>query len=291
MQEQSAVEGIMRQSAARSERSWRISGMESCRAPLTRVEAPAPALANLVARYETWSPPANAGAAHRTLWALPGEARLMITREAGEVSALIGNRRYESLPEVVLFGPRSRAARLTASGGEVVSVVVSALGWANIVGRSAAALGDRVVPAAEVFDGRLVAALAASLTTGGLDGLATRLDAAVGTSKPLPCPDEPLVRGLSRIIAEGGMCAAEAAGEQLGVASHVVRRSALRHFGYPPKVLLNRGRFLRALERMIISERGYSEAARHGYFDASHFIRDAKRFLGMTPRRFLALVS
>ena len=267
--------------------------MESCCAPRTRVEAPAPALAHLLTRYEIWSPPRidGSGEGDRALWVLPGEARIVIAQADGQLAALIGNRRYDALPKVTLFGPTSRATRLTSSGGPVVAIGLSALGWAGIVGRSAAALGDRVVAAADLFSGRLVAGLAGTLAPGCSDGLVNRLDAVLGMAPPTRCPDEPLVLGLTAIIEEGSVCVAEEAGEQLGVASHVMRRSALRHFGYPPKVLLNRRRFVRALERMIVSNRGYSEAAQHGYFDASHFIRDAKRFLGMTPRRFLALAS
>jgi AraC-like DNA-binding protein len=265
--------------------------MAACRAPRTRIRSPDPGLAHLLTRYEIWSPPHTGGEQERALWVLPGEARLVVIQPGSELSALIGNRRYDSLPRVALFGPTSRATRLTASGGTIVAAGLSALGWAGIVGRSAAALGDRVVAAADVFDGRLVAALADALADAPAEEIANRIDAVLGTTAPAPCPDEPLVVGLTAIIAEGSMSIANAAGRQLGVASHVVRRSALRHFGYPPKVLLNRRRFVDALEQMILSGRGYSEAARHGYFDASHFIRDAKRFLGMTPRRFLALAA
>lgn len=275
-------------------RTWRISGMESRCAPGTVVAPPHDGLSHLLTRYEIWSPAAACDVPddnQRALWVLPGEARLMIVGEGGQVSALIGNRRYDGLPQVVLFGPTSRATRLVSTGTQVVTVGLSALGWASLVGRSAAALGDRAVPAADVLDIRLVAALCeASLCAQG-DCIAERIDPVVATAPCARCADEPLVRGLAAIIDKGVLCVAEAAGLELGVASHVVRRSALRHFGYPPKVLLNRRRFVRALERMILSERGYSEAARHGYFDASHFIRDAKRFLGMTPRRFLALAS
>lgn len=290
---QEQLVGTGRQPVGRAERSWRISGMEACHAPGTRQDVPADGLCHLFTRYEIWSPPIGSDTTdpHAALWVLPGEARLVVVENGGQLSALIGNRRYDVLPQVVLFGPTSRATRLGANGGSVVTIGLSALGWAGIVGRSAAALGDRVVAAADVFDGRLVAALASALEPGCDEGIANRLDAVLGASPPSRCADEPLVLGLTEIIERGSVHVAEQAGEQLGVASHVVRRSALRHFGYPPKVLLNRQRFVRALERMIIADRGYSEAARHGYFDASHFIRDAKRFLGMTPRRFLALAA
>lgn len=283
-----------RDSATGRDRSWRISGMESCRAPWTTIEQPDQALSHLLTRYESWSPPAPCDVPEehrRALWVLPGEARLVIVTAGGHVSAMIGNRRYDGLPQVVLFGPTSRATRLLSTSPRVVTIGLSALGWAMLVGRSAAALGDRAVPAADVLDVRLVAALGEAMRGTQSGGVAGRIDPVVATAICAQPADEALVRGLAAIIEKGVVCVAQAAGQELGVASHVVRRSALRHFGYPPKVLLNRRRFIRALERMVLSDRGYSEAARHGYFDASHFIRDAKRFLGMTPRRFLALAS
>jgi AraC-like DNA-binding protein len=272
-------------------RSWRISGLESCAAPHTAVEPCCESLNHLLSRYEVWSPPSATDVpdeAQRALWVLPGAARLVIAQADGQLSALIGNRRYDALPQVVLFGPTSRATRLVSTGTQMVSVGISALGWAGLVGRSAAALGDRAVAAADLMDPALVAALR-DAAAGMRSGCAERVDPVFAATTCTALADEPLVRGLAAIVEQGAVCAAEAAGEALGVASHVVRRCALRHFGYPPKVLLNRRRFVRALEWMIVSGSGYSEAARHGYFDASHFIRDAKRFLGMTPRRFLAL--
>ena len=50
-----------------------------------------------------------------------------------------------------------------------------------------------------------------------------------------------------------------------------------------------RARFMRILkERMLAGETGSLETPK-GYHDASHFLRDANLFLGMTPRRFLAM--
>lgn len=158
-----------------AQRRWRISGMETCRAPRTRLELPADGLVHLFTRYEIWSPPPpeEIRDAERALWVLPGEARLLVVETQGQLSALIGNRRYDALPPVVLFGPTSRATRLVASGGSVVTIGLSALGWAGIVGRSAAALGDRVVAAGDVFDARLVAALIGAVSPGCEDGIST----------------------------------------------------------------------------------------------------------------------
>jgi hypothetical protein len=51
-----------------------------------------------------------------------------------------------------------------------------------------------------------------------------------------------------------------------------------------------RTRFLRALTAMLLSPVGPDFGViPAGYHDISHFIRDANRFLGLTPRRFLAI--
>jgi len=63
------------------------------------------------------------------------------------------------------------------------------------------------------------------------------------------------------------------------------------HFGFPPKTLLMRARLLRSILALKLSggsQTGYS-AIDPAYFDDSHFVRDARRFLGMTPRQFLQL--
>ncbi|HEX8389082.1 MAG TPA: AraC family transcriptional regulator, partial [Sphingomonas sp.] len=56
------------------------------------------------------------------------------------------------------------------------------------------------------------------------------------------------------------------------------------------KLLLRRARFLRSFMRIFRAEDdpGYTRIDR-SYFDVSHFLRDADRFLGMTPRRFSKL--
>ena len=65
-------------------------------------------------------------------------------------------------------------------------------------------------------------------------------------------------------------------------------RLTKRYFGFPPKVLMRRARFLRALTAMLLSPREEAAAVPRGYHDASHFIRDGHHFLGTTPRRFAA---
>jgi len=76
----------------------------------------------------------------------------------------------------------------------------------------------------------------------------------------------------------------------LGLSSGALLRLGNRYFGYPVKVLARRARFLRALTAMLLAdEEPDHRIAPPGYHDVPHFLRDAKTFLGITPRRFLAL--
>ena len=79
----------------------------------------------------------------------------------------------------------------------------------------------------------------------------------------------------------------EMAGE-VGLTPQQLRQISLRHFGFPPKRLLRRARFLRSLLRMYAAGEADYSLRSHSYFDVSHFLRDSEEFLGMTPRRFMA---
>jgi hypothetical protein len=104
--------------------------------------------------------------------------------------------------------------------------------------------------------------------------------------------DAPRIRMLMEILADDGPTDIVAVANRLDIATHGLRRLSVRHFGFPPKMLLMRARFLRSFVRLMAAGEGVEYAAiDDSYFDASHFLRDAGTFLGMTPRRFMALTK
>ena len=83
---------------------------------------------------------------------------------------------------------------------------------------------------------------------------------------------------------------AKIAEAQVRIDNRLLLRLTKRYFGFPPKLLLMRTRFLCAMTAMLVGRAGPDfGAVPSGYHDQSHFIRDGNRFLGTTPRRFLAL--
>jgi Helix-turn-helix domain len=69
-----------------------------------------------------------------------------------------------------------------------------------------------------------------------------------------------------------------------------LERICRRVFGFPPKKLLRRQRFLRTLGSVMMEPNlKWSAALDDQYFDQAHFSRDFQEFMGMTPSQYLAM--
>ena len=102
----------------------------------------------------------------------------------------------------------------------------------------------------------------------------------------LPTPREDVIRGLEELIADEQLEDIASASEHLGLTPAALQRLSLRFFGSPPKLLLVRTRFTRSLLRMMLANGAdYSNIA-PTCCAKSHLLRDARRFLDATPRRF-----
>jgi len=219
---------------------------------------------------------------------LPGTARILIIPESTRVSARIRNRFYDRLTDVVVVGPSSRPVTLQIEGAPLVEIPLSPLDWARLTTVAATAVSDRIVAAQDLgikcLDG------VADREANDIAQLAiTRLADAVvarGTAS-LDATTTTLIAQLTALIDEGLVYDAATAAEQVSTTAHNLRRIALRWFGFPPKTLLMRRRFIAALGRFQETGMDFTAITQFGYFDASHFLRDANRFLGTTPRRYL----
>ncbi len=258
-----------------------------------RYDRPAAALADFITGYHVYRSSAPPGGEGQVDWFLPATANVRIAIDAGPIAVSIGRRTYDPLPAASLFGPTSQALKATTHGGVMIGFGISALGWGRLMRRPAGDFRNRIVPLQDVlghgFTNRLVAALQSAPDDAGV---APILDALLLERLGPPHRDAPLVRQIMEVLASDGPADMTSAAERLGIATHALRRLSVRHFGFPPKMLLMRARFLRSLIRLMST----GEAADYAmiddsYFDASHFLRDSGSFLGMTPRRFMALTK
>lgn len=223
-------------------------------------------------------------------WFLPGTANVRVTIGAeGPVSVRIGRRDFPATPAVALYGPTSCALRATTHGGTMIGFGISALGWSRLFAGSASSVRNRIVALEDYWQQQVVEALLDRLTeSDGAAGVKSALDAFLLDRLGPPCPDEPVLRQLMALVVDDETTDLGTAAATIGIAPHRLRRLAARHFGFPPKSLLIRARFLRTFLELRAQPEDSTPVTRR-YFDQSHFLRDANMILGMTPRRFIAL--
>jgi AraC-like DNA-binding protein len=75
-----------------------------------------------------------------------------------------------------------------------------------------------------------------------------------------------------------------------GISKQRLERLSRKVFGFPPKLLLRRQRFLRTLGAVMLDPNlKWTAALDNHYHDQAHFNRDFVEFMGMTPSRYLAM--
>lgn len=255
-----------------------------------RFERPDPQLAGYISNYHVLDSegPEVQGSVQ---YVLPSWPAIRIVLAEHPIDLTIGNRRYEPLPVASLYGTTTRAMRMTTHGGVTIGAGISPLGWSRLFKEPAERFRDRIVPLDTVIDpvllNPLIATLAASDRGPAVKAI---LDDFFLANMGPPNRHEPALRALMRLIQDDRTEDLISAAERIGIDPSRLRRLSTRHFGFPPKTLLIRTRFLRSFLKMHAARdhADYSLIA-DTYCDASHFLRDARRFLGMTPRQFMAM--
>ena len=72
--------------------------------------------------------------------------------------------------------------------------------------------------------------------------------------------------------------------DRVGMNVRSLERLCKRAFGFTPKLLMRRQRFLRSLSQFMLDPSlKWLSTLDHQYHDQAHFVRDFKRFMGMSP--------
>lgn len=213
---------------------------------------------------------------------LPGPARLIVLPAGTSVSAETRCRFHAQVARVSVLGPTSRAATFWVHGPSPIEVELDALACSRQTKVRADTLTDRIVPGSllGIGDPGELADVAAC-TSFALDIASCINDLRRDN------PDDALLRRFTAMTQRLDIVDVATVADELGVNPHLLRRLTLRHFGFPPKLLLVRARFLAAFVAYQRSGMRFDSVLDFGYFDSSHFLRDANRFLGTTPKRYL----
>jgi hypothetical protein len=225
-------------------------------------------------------------------WVLPGCAQIRVKLTAGRVTVSTHKRRPALLGAAMLYGPSSRAMPVTSQGGVTVVIDLSAQGWARLIDRPADTVRDQLLPLDGIWTPERVTALIDRLhASDRATQVKPLLDDFFLPSLPPPHRDEGAIAGLDALLAQDDQLPVADVAATLGLSSDALLRLANRHFGFPTKLLMRRSRFLRTLTNIMLPDEPALAPGLvpPGYHDMPHLLRDAGEFLGLTPRRFLAL--
>jgi AraC-like DNA-binding protein len=256
-----------------------------------RYEIPHPRLAPFVADYHVFDSIVPEGG-QRGAWMLPNAPAVRLILADHPMAVARGTAEPEALPRASFYGATSRATELLHGGGGVtVGFSLTAAGFARMCRADAAELRDRVVPLEELVDPSWIAVLMARLSASDCGPAVKAIfDAALLPLMSEPHPMEADIQRIAALLLKPGVASLRDESAALGIAPRRLERLTKRFFGFPPKLLLRRARFLRSIIALKLAGEPYDYSVIDpAYHDQPHFIRDAHRFLGMSPSRFLKI--
>lgn len=189
-------------------------------------------------------------------------------------------------------GPSTRAVRFSVGATRLWGIGLLPLGWAKFVHADAAEYANTIAdghahptfasfrPLAETLFGPEpdVDAEFARIA----DHFLARIDE--------PVADEGRIIAIHKALIDPEVNSVTALVERTGGTPRTVERVCRRAFGFAPKLLLRRQRFMRSLAQFMLDPGIRWSAALDGhYYDQAQFVRDFRDFMGMTPSRYAAL--
>ena len=189
----------------------------------------------------------------------------------------------------IATGPSSKAVPFSIGTTRLWGIGLLPLGWAKFVGVPASDLADAVLdgnthPAMAGFT-----SLAAGLFGAVPDraGELARITAWFRARLAEPVVDEARILAIHDALVDSDVVTVSQLVARSGASSRTVERVCGRAFGFPPKLLLRRQRFMRSLSQFMLDPSlKWIEAMDCHYHDQAQFVRDFRRFMGMSPRQY-----
>jgi AraC-like DNA-binding protein len=189
-------------------------------------------------------------------------------------------------PECCLLGATLGATHFRVDGPmQVLGVSVLPLGWLGLGLGDASVLSDRV--------GDMIASLPdiANLfrsfrqTDDPAIAIMALWEFLGACLRPVPPSSAAFISLCDAWLAGEASPRVEALIEASGLSSRQVARLANRFYGAPPKYLARKFRALRCAADLALDRQDWIEMVDGAFYDQSHFIREIKHFIGLTPHQ------
>ena len=199
----------------------------------------------------------------------------------------------EPLKNVRFFasGPSSRPTHFIMPRTRMWGIGFLPLGWARFVGHNASNAANLMC------DGRADPRLApfvplADCVFGTERDEAAELERIVDFFKTIQVPphvDEKRILAVHAALVDEGLTTVSELVDRVAASQRTVERICARHFGFSPKLLLRRQRFMRSLAHFMLDPSlKWIGAMDSHYHDQAQFVRDFREFMGVSPREYAA---
>lgn len=196
-------------------------------------------------------------------------------------------------PAAVMAGATSRATYFACGIMRAWGIGLLPAGWHKFVGGDADVFTDRLFDAQTEPACAGFAALAAILlesVAGDEEEMFAAIERLLLDRLDDGPDDDPIIWEAHAALVDDSVASVAEWGAGLGVSSRTLERLSRRAFGFSPKLLLRRQRFLRSLAQFMLDpSMQWTRTLDHRYCDQAQFTHDFTRFMGMTAREYAAL--
>lgn len=192
----------------------------------------------------------------------------------------------------LVHGVASHAQWVRGSAGAVFCIGIFPMGWHRLLGARASRYANAVRPLADLLGADGERLHSSVRDAGTLEGRVAAADAffleRLGRTRRSAVSRQ--IELVSLAIADPDCATVAELAERTGLSQPQLARLTRQHFGFSPKKLMRRERFLRMLHSMQgMSVGEWPHFLDPQYTDQSHMIRDFKHFIGMAPTRYFAM--
>lgn len=208
----------------------------------------------------------------------------------GDMAACTGPGPLVDCNPICAIGPTTHATHFSLAPGRYWSISLLPLGWARFLGLRANEFADywEVIGEDSPFSD-FAPLLECDRRHQSLPKVAARIDKHLLSMLDRPARREEVIYKAHRALLDPEVNSVGALAEQTGIGVRALERLSLATFGFSPRLLLRRQRFLRSLGQFMLDPSlAWIDTLDSQYVDQAHFIRDFRRFMDTTPSAYAA---
>lgn len=212
--------------------------------------------------------------------------------DEGMSQSAIAESPLETVPAFAVAGPTTIAPRFRMKPGRSWGIGLLPLGWAALFDAPASDYCDKVIDGNEdpVFSAFHPLASALSRSNGEFAEELSLIEAHMEGLALRDTVDMRSIHLFNAALVDPKIGTVARLAEEVGMNVRSLERLSKRAFGFSPKLLLRRQRFLRSLSKFMLDpSMKWLNTLDQQYHDQAHFVRDFRRFMGMAPSAYAKL--